>query len=165
MTRHEAAEETFAILHLCNVPDAVPVLARWFLQEWAPYYGPSGPGDAESDLREAADPAHLPICLVATEGDQPLGTIALKEGSVDSHRHLSPWLAAFLVASEHRRRGVGTALVSAVEQEARRLGFMRIYTATDAAMTLLERRGWRAVDEAPTLRGTVTVYVLDLGHP
>ena len=68
------------------------MLERWLLEEWEPYYGPDGPGDAEADLRAARVRDALPICLVAVDSDdRPLGTIALREASVDSHRHLSPW--------------------------------------------------------------------------
>lgn len=67
-----------------------------------------------------------------------------------------------VVAPEHRRRGIGSALIAALKTEARRLGFTRMYTATDTADSLIERRGWRAFDEAATLRGSATVYALDL---
>ena len=86
---------------------------------------------------------------------------ALRAESIDSHRHLTPWLAALLVAPEHRRRGIGTALIAAIEDEARRLGHGRLYVGTDEA-GLVERRGWRAFDEGSTLRGTTKVYVLEL---
>ena len=67
------------ILHLIDAPEAVPVLARWFVEEWEPWYGPDGAGDAQADLAACASRDELPICLVALsqEGDV-LGTAALK---------------------------------------------------------------------------------------
>jgi hypothetical protein len=53
-------------------------------------------------------------------------------------------------------------LVAALEEEARRLGFTRIYMSTDAANGIVEARGWRAIDTADSLRGEVTVYELVL---
>ena len=156
-------KSTVDIRHLFQVPQVLPVLAGWFVEEWEPYYGPEGAGDAEADLKAAAGRERLPICLAALDADGGVtGTIALKAESVDSHRHLTPWIAAFLVAPEKRRRGIGSALIEAVESEARRLGFERLHVATDTAIGLIEPRGWRAFDEAPTLRGTVKVYALDL---
>ena len=141
----------------------LPELAAWFIEEWEPYYGPDGPGDAFADLAEARSADVIPICLVALDDDgRPLGTVALKERSV-SHQHLSPWVVALLVRPEARGRGVGSRLLASVEAEARRLGFERIYVATDTATSLLERRGWRAFDTAPTLRGDVGVFALELG--
>ena len=119
--------ECFSICHLAEVPEALPALVRWFVEEWAPYYCLDGHGDAEADLKSASDRDQLPICLVALDREgQLLGTIALKKESV-SHHHLSPWLAAFLVASEQRGRGIGSALIVALEHEARRLGYHCIY--------------------------------------
>jgi len=153
----------FSICHLAEVLEVLPVLVRWFVEEWGDYYGPGGPGDAEADLKAASYRDRLPVGLVAVDDNrQPLGTVALKAESVPSHRHLSPWLAALLVAPEHRQKGIGAALIAALEDEARRLGFEHLYTATDTASGLIERRGWRAFDQAPTLRGTVPVYVLRL---
>jgi len=161
--QHDGPEVVVPIHHLVDVPHAVPILTRWFIEEWEPYYGPDGSGDAEADLRGAKSKDSLPVCLVAIDdAGNVVGTAALKMESVPSHRHLTPWLAAVLVAPEHRRRGVCTALIAAVEDEAMRLRFDRLYVATDTAIGIIERRGWGKIDEAPTLRGTVGVYVLEL---
>ena len=39
-------------------------------------------------------------------------------------------------------------LVEAIEAEAQRLGFPALYTSTDTAESLLQRRGWQAVGGA-----------------
>jgi GNAT superfamily N-acetyltransferase len=137
------------------------LLVRWFEAEWEPYYGEDGPGDAGADLRASMNQDTLPLCLVALDGDEPLGTISLKTESI-SHPELSPWGAAFLVAPHLRGRGIGTQLVAALEHEARRLGHRRLYMSTDAANGIVEVRGWQAIDTADSLRGKVTVYELVL---
>ena len=40
------ARQRLRIIHLLEVPEAAPTLARWFVEEWTPWYGPDGPGDA-----------------------------------------------------------------------------------------------------------------------
>ena len=147
------------ISHLCDVPDAVPVLAAWFVEEWMPYYGPDGSGDAEADLKACMRKDALPICLVALDdqGDV-LGTAALKRDSVGSDVAAGPWLAAFLVGQAHRGRGVGTALVGAIEDAARDLGFGAVYISTDGASGIVESCGWRKVGGTQSLRGEVGVY-------
>ena len=35
---------------LANRMEVVPILSAWYQQEWPPYYGPEGPGDARADL-------------------------------------------------------------------------------------------------------------------
>ncbi len=48
MTHEPMAVE---VRYLGDVPSALPLLARWFTEEWEPYYGPAGPGNAEADLK------------------------------------------------------------------------------------------------------------------
>jgi len=147
------------IVHLVDAPEAAPVLVRWFVEEWRPYYGPGGPGDAEADIAACRSRNALPICLVALDDDGALlGTVALRTDSVGSELGVGPWLAALLVARELRGQGIGTALVAALEDEARRLGYAAIYTSTDAAERLMRQRGWQAMGTTLSLRGPITVF-------
>ncbi len=41
---------------------------------------------------------------------------------------------------------------------ARDTGSAEIYTATDSAANIMERRGWRRAGDAESLRGAVAVY-------
>ena len=52
-------------------------LAASYENEWAPYYGESGPGDAVADLASRCNRDRLPIGLVAIEGNRILGSVAL----------------------------------------------------------------------------------------
>ena len=151
------------IVHLLETPGVMPTLVAWFIAEWTPWYGPDGAGDAAADLAACDSRNALPICLVALGPDgELLGTAALKSESVGSELGVGPWLAAFLVGAAHRRQGVGTALVAAIETEARRLGFPAVYTSTDAAERLLQRLGWDAIGGTESLRGPIAVYRKDL---
>jgi len=151
------------IVHLADVPDVMPVLERLFVQEWEPYYGATGPGDAARDLAESCQRDELPVALVAIDADGSVaGTAALKPQSIGSEVAPGPWLAAFAVQPDNRRQGVGDALVGAIEGEARRLGLTSIFVSTDAAEGIFKRRGWRRMGAAVSLRGDVAVYALDL---
>ncbi len=155
MTSHQ----NIHIVHLLEAPELAPTLVRWFIEEWTPWYGPDGPGDAETDLAACRSRDELPICLVALNmDDEVLGTAALKSESVGSEFGVGPWLAAVLVGKDHQGKGVGTALVKAIEEEATRLGFDSIYTSTDTAEGILERRGWQAFGTTESIRGPVTIY-------
>ena len=159
MTEHR----TPRIVHLIEAPEAAVTLARWFVDEWTPYYGPDGPGDAARDLAACDSRDALPICLVALDADGTvLGTATLKTESVGSELGVGPWLGGLLVGPAHRGRGVGTALVAAIEAEARRLGVPALYTSTDTAEAMLERRGWTRFGRADSLRGETAVYRKDL---
>ena len=152
-------KQNLRIVHLVDSPDAALTLAKWFVEEWEPWYGADGQGDAERDLADCCSKNDLPICLIAFDrnGDV-LGTAALKLESVGSELGVGPWLAAVLVGQSHQGKGVGTALVKAIEEEAARLGFESIFTSTDSAVGILERRGWQAFGTTESLRGPVPIY-------
>ena len=153
----------FRIDYLYDAREALPELIGWYESEWEPYYGEDGPGDAAADLEDACRKNALPLALLArTEEGLVAGVGALRKESVPSHRHLSPWITGLLVARPFRAYGVASALVARLEDEARRLGFPQLHVATDAAAGIVERRGWKAIDRAPTLREETSIYVLDL---
>lgn len=155
-------EDDFRIELLADHPQAIPILKSWFEDEWAPYYGPEGPGDAERDLRESCNRNELPIGLVALSGDVVCGTAALKKVSVTTHTHLTPWLAALLVGAGFRRRGVGEQLIAAVEETARKLGFASIYVGTGEGSgtpeTALRKRDWEFVEKGPYFVSEISIF-------
>ena len=154
---------TFEIRYLADVPEAVPRLVEIFIDEWEPYYGAEGPGVAEQDICACCRRDAIPIAIVAVDDEgEVIGTGALKAESLGSEPGQEPWIAGLVVEKNNRGKGVGTALIAALEDEARRLGFSSVYTSTDAAENILEKRGWQSTKEVESLRGPVTVYRTDL---
>jgi ribosomal protein S18 acetylase RimI-like enzyme len=112
--------------------------------------GPNGeyrPQLADALVRENAR------VLLAEVDNAVVGRITLERSGDEGE------LFGFVVAERHRRRGVGTALMDAVESEARLLGcrHMRLTVgkANDEARLLYERRGYRVVGEGES-RGLVS---------
>jgi predicted N-acetyltransferase YhbS len=81
----------------------------------------------------------LPIGVVAFYENELCGVAALTSASMMSHSHLGPWVAACLVSPSYRRRGIGTAMVRALKEVAKNLGYARISCGTSTADHLLER--------------------------
>lgn len=135
------------IAPLASHRSLVPLLTRWFIEEWPEWYGVGGRGNAAQDLAAyATSESSLPVGLVAFDDDTPIGVAALKSESLPTHRHLTPWAAAGLVLPSHRGRGVGALLLEALVRRARCLGFERIYCASATAVTLLRRTGWSELE-------------------
>jgi len=151
------------IHHLVDQPDVADLLERWFIAEWAPWYGPDGEGDAAADLAECGSKDALPLCLVAfSDTGDVLGTAALKADSLGADIAPGPWLSALYVAPSHRHHGVAAALVAAIEDAAARLGYDALYISTHTADRIVQRRGWTLIGTATSLRGRLGVYRLDL---
>jgi predicted N-acetyltransferase YhbS len=85
----------------------------------------------EAHLQNTHDPSRIPLSLIARVNGQLVGTVNLIENDDSKRTHLRPWLAAMVVAKEFRGQGIGTQLVRALLDEARRLGFPTVYFGTD----------------------------------
>ncbi len=146
---------------LADYPQAIPLLETWSEREWAPYYGPDGPGNAVNDLRASGGRTELPSAFVAIIDGEVCGTAALKTESVTTYPHLSPWLAALLVLPTFRRRGVAERLIAAVEEKARALGFGHVYVGTREGSgtpeSALHKRGWQFIEKTPYLVADVVL--------
>lgn len=136
----------FSVELLARHPQAIAVLREWFEIEWPAYYGAGGRGSALRDLQAYANQGSLPIGVVALQAGGVCGVAALKAESVASHTHLSPWAAAGWVHPSMRGQGIGRKLLGALEEQARNLGFDRIYCGTSSAQSLLQRCGWQLVE-------------------
>jgi Acetyltransferases len=99
-------------------------------------------------VRESLGPGPVPTTLVAHEGDAFLGTVSLIACDEESRPHYTPWVAALWVEPEHRRRGIGEALV----ERAAALGFSTgagsLYLLTSRRRrAYYERLGWTIREE------------------
>ena len=115
-------------------------LAASYENEWAPYYGESGPGDAVADLASRCNRDRLPIGLVAIEGNRILGSVAL-DG--DAATGLTPSVVGLLVAPEARGQGIARELIGAAERLARELGYDELFISTSILHGMLRRKGWQ----------------------
>ena len=136
--------------YLADRREFIPTVARWHYTEW----GHLRPGETVEDraVRVERDCGHceIPTTFVALAGDQCLGSASLVACDMDIRPTLTPWLSGVFVAPEHRRRGIGAALVERVVQEARALGKPRLY--------LLHARFWRSVSQTWLVRCRTQFY-------
>jgi len=103
--------------------------------------------------------------VVAIDGDEPVGGIALVRSNMDSHRDLSPWLAGTLVHPTRRGEGIGSALVKHAVHRARELRVGRLYLYTERARGPL-REGRLPPGRDEVYEGEpVTVTAVDLLPP
>jgi GNAT superfamily N-acetyltransferase len=141
-------------------PELIPTLARWHHAQWS--YLDVG---LTAEQRASRLGAHLgrtqiPTTFVALSGKTLIGSASLIAQDMDTRMDLSPWLASVYVAPEHRRQGVGTALVQRVAQEAASLQVVEIYLFTPDKEQFYARRGWSVVER--TLYRGYRVVVMSL---
>ena len=130
--------------------DVLPTLADWYREEWAPYYGVDGPGDALADLESRCNKDALPVGLVAIEHNQVQGVAAL---DLDPATNLTPSVVGLLVGVKYRGQGVAARLLESATNLADRLGHDRLYISTTILGDHLQKKGWRYVGPVSFLNG------------
>ena len=152
------------IEYLADRREFIPTVARWHHAEW----GHLRPRETVEDRvgRVERDCGHfeVPTTFVASAGAQVLGSASLVENDMETRKELSPWLSGVFVAPEHRRRGVGAALVERVVREAHALGIRRLYLYTPGSGTLYLRLGWSIRERTfyPELWGDQEITIMEL---
>ena len=118
------------IAHLHDRPDLIPLTVSWLKRA----FNPEGLDWTEAFIagliHQAETPDRLPICLVALQEGQAVGTAWLIESEDPAHPDLRPWLSSVFVLEDCRGRGVAGALVRAIAAHAHRLGFAQLYFGT-----------------------------------
>jgi predicted N-acetyltransferase YhbS len=119
------------IVHLFDVPQYREAVAALIHHEfWTQVPGASVQRMAER-LLQAARADAVPLCRVALLDGQPAGVVNLVDNDNERHTEWHPWLAGMVVAADHRGHGIGSTLVRTLLDDARRLGFERVYFGTD----------------------------------
>jgi GNAT superfamily N-acetyltransferase len=135
------------IVPLVERPELVDQVAAWGFAEW----GHLNPGQTllsrTVEIREGMNVDRVPIVLVALDdAGAMLGTASLLFDDLEGDPR-NPWLASVFVPVECRGKGVASALVTAIEAAARRLGYSTLYLYTTSASRLYAGLGWRALEQ------------------
>ena len=138
----------FQIAYLDEHLDAIPSLARWHHAEWLAVTPHLSVADRITGFTARARRGSVPTGFVGLINNRVVGMACLVESDMESHRHLTPWLATVLVSPEHRRQGIGSALAVHAADEAQRLGVSTLYLMTFDKQSMYRRLGWRALADA-----------------
>jgi GNAT superfamily N-acetyltransferase len=135
-------ESEMQIELLADRPEAIPVIAGWYWQEW-------GQHNPERPYAEFLDRVsgcvyrnHIPLAYVAMDSKRSLGTASLVECDMETHPELSPWLAGVYVDPRYRHRGIASMLVRKICAKADELGFAELFLYTNSADELYRKLGW-----------------------
>ncbi|MBF4558172.1 GNAT family N-acetyltransferase [Pseudomonas sp. p50] len=135
------------IVYLCDHPALIPELAELNFKEWG-HFKPHDTLEARTErMRQACGKGAVPTVVVAIEDSQLLGGALLIDSDLASRPDLTPWLAGVYVKAEHRGRGVASALVTRIVEEAAVLGIPELYLYTDTSQSLYGRLGWEVVED------------------
>jgi len=134
--------------YLDNHRYAIPRLAELHHAEWLSVTPTLTVADRMSGFEARAKHGSIPTGFVAIDDDAVVGMACLVECDIESHCHLTPWLASVLVAPAYRRRGVGSALASHATDEAIQLGVSELFLFTFDRQSFYSRLGWQELESA-----------------
>ncbi|MEJ2743799.1 MAG: GNAT family N-acetyltransferase [Gammaproteobacteria bacterium] len=150
------------IEYLADRPDLIPELAELHLAEWGHLKPDQALQDRVAALNGCTGKSSIPLGVVATNGNELLGSALLVAHDMSTRQDLSPWLAGVFVKPACRKMGVATELIQRIESEASALRIHRLYLYTDKESDFYAKRGW-SIHDACEYRGlAVTVMFKNL---
>lgn len=161
MTGADMAGADLVIAPLAEHAGHLPLLADWNHRSWGAVVGRGYDGYV-ARLTGYLSRGPLPIALIALADGIPAGTACVNLDDMTTRPGLSPWLANLYVDPPFRRQGVGSALVRAAEDAARRAGHVRLHLYTPDQERLYARLGWRILERCVYDGEEVAVMLRDL---
>jgi N-acetylglutamate synthase-like GNAT family acetyltransferase len=151
------------IIDISEYIQALPMIAAWHHSEWSDY----NPGQTiemrMEQMQEYLCDDLIPSMFVAMD-DHVIGTAALVEHDMETHRELSPWLASVYVDVPSRRKGVASMLVQNVMQQAKHAGIANLYLFTPDRQDLYRRLGWQELSNEIYRGHQVTIMSIDISN-
>jgi GNAT superfamily N-acetyltransferase len=132
------------ITFLKELLDSIIQIAQWYYAEWKGIYEASGLSfeDVKTAVAERTNTGTIPLAVVALDDKRIVGTGCLKTHDMDTRIELTPWLAGIYVERTLRRKGIGSMIVSCLDDIAKKLGMQRLYLYTPRSTIFYARLGW-----------------------
>ncbi|RYB06139.1 GNAT family N-acetyltransferase [Lichenibacterium ramalinae] len=136
----------FSVADLRERPEFAPVVAD---RVWRAWWKPKGHALAPiaAFTRTCLADAPIPSALVAHDATGFLGSALVIASDLSIRPQYTPWVAAVWVDPQHRNANVGSGLVRAGAEAAKRSGFATAYLcAMPHNHAFYERLGWSIVE-------------------
>ena len=159
------------LLPLRDTPGDAGQVLQWALRLWRSNTIPGFSEEDWTNFYERSKSADFTtwhgngqeLIYIAKNGDEVLGTIALVDfDDLEEYRHLTPWVAAFIVNPELRGQGYGTSILTACEERAKSLGIEGLYLWTEDRTSFYQRRGYAFIASSRWSRLTFDVLKKEL---
>ncbi len=149
---------------LSECQENIPELAHLWYEEISKQWVPNSSVErATQNLIQHSNTDIMPMTFVAQQNGEAIGMASLRDN--DGIRDdLSPWLGTLIVHPKHRQRKVGEALIETTKDQARKLGFDRLYLLA-FNLTIPKwyaRLGWEKIGMDTLFLHPVTVMQIEI---
>jgi len=135
-----------SIEYLADYPQYLSTVAGWGFTEWGHHNPTRTVQDYEADFRNLLNRDTIPLTVIGLWDGIPAGMASIFVQDMDLHPELTPWLAAVYVSVDHRKRGIGSKLVGAIQEIAAHLRIARLYLWTPGKEHFYSRLGWTVLE-------------------
>lgn len=148
--------------YLGHHPEAIPIIAQWHQDEWQ-HISPDLTTALRIDLyRSYTNTPDVPCCLLAHDKGKPAGSASLVKCDMETHSHLSPWLASVYVDEAYRQQGIASRLITRCLNAAQDCDIKTAYLFTPDATEFYLKRGWKILEQTRYQNEKVDIMSYDL---
>jgi N-acetylglutamate synthase-like GNAT family acetyltransferase len=148
--------------YLCNYPQYYNNVTDWMFNQWSYLFEDSNREEWLKNIIKRSNKNTVPEIIICIMNSKIVGTASLVKCDMDTHKHLTPWLASVYVAEEKRRKGIGTKIVKRMIQECKDLNINKLYLFTFDMMNFYKRLGWKTIEKIKYFNQYVEVMSLDI---
>jgi len=143
-------------------PEHIATIARWHQDEWQ-RLSPELTTQLRIELYSSYQSQQgVPSCILALNDIHVAGSASLVFSDMDTHAHLSPWLASVFVHPAFRNQGVATQLLKICADNAVQAGFKTLYLFTPDQKNFYLKRGWKLFESTEYRGEKVDIMSLEL---
>lgn len=134
--------------YLADRPDAIPIIAKWYFNEWGYLRDVSSIEKTIQILQQYLNRDKIPLILLAIENDEIAGAVQLKYYEMDLYPEKEHWLGGVYVSDKYRRKKIAGKLVNKAIEVARNNNVETLYLQTEKLDGgLYQRLGWKPIDK------------------
>lgn len=148
--------------YLGNCPEHIPVIAQWHQNEWHHISPHLTIALRVTQYSSYTNSATIPFCIVALINGQPVGSASIVTSDMETHPHLTPWLASVYVHINYRRQGIATQLIEHCISKARASGVDTLHLFTPDQRSFYQHRGWGFIETYEYHKEKVDIMSLNL---
>ncbi len=143
----------YRIINAYEYCEGIEAAARYIHGKWGrptnfPFY-------LDAVKNSSVDATHLPVFYLIMKDNEICGCSALIVNDFISRHDLYPWFACVFVEKEHRGQKLGSMMMDRGAQDAKKIGFEKMYLTTDLD-GYYERYEWVRIEDGYELDGSPT---------
>jgi len=133
---------------LANKENAIPVLARWYFEEWGHLEKGNTLDKVTEKLHGYLNTDKIPLIVLAVERGEILGAAQLKYREMDIYPEKEHWLGGVYVSKNHRGNKLAEQIIRKVVSIAGKLDVHKLYLQTEnLSGGLYTRLGWQPIEQ------------------